>query len=284
MIKALVLAITVLFSHESVAKTEVLGFQGNNLISDSRRQCLRSEHLIRIVPVFSKLVLYKGDKPKGCHCTSLLGWTNRLANQMSGPPFFVDDGFTRENDLSLSQGIACPPQHFGNGSFMVKLNTFPNPHIKADLCGRGLPEVFNQYLREEHEHLAAILHSDQLKLSKVFNGKCQPWPLVVSHDLVGSPHFGKGGVDHDDRDYPQNQSSGGGPSHDLREEGHFLLRIKVLIGAIMVAGGFYLLMNTVPKGYALKRKTFAINTILGVLYVVLGALFSSYSLFSLLGG
>lgn len=114
--------------------------------------------------------------------------------------------------------------------------------------------------------------------------KLNPRSAFLSHNLVGAAHLSQGRIDNDDRHGSKDQTATGSPSHNLSEEGHLLLRIKVFIGAIMVAGGFYLLMNTVPKGFTMKRKTFAINAIFGVLYVTLGALFGLYSLFGLIGG
>ncbi|WP_390911317.1 hypothetical protein [Pseudosulfitobacter sp. SM2401] len=114
--------------------------------------------------------------------------------------------------------------------------------------------------------------------------KYQPRPLLFAHNLVGPSHLTKGRENYEDGDSTKGQANNSRGTHDLREKGHLLLSIKVLVGAIMVAGGLYLLMNTVPHGYRLKTKTFLINTVLGILYVVLGALFASYSLFSLIGG
>jgi len=56
------------------------------------------------------------------------------------------------------------------------------------------------------------------------------------------------------------------------------LGIEVIIGTIMVAGGFYLLLYAVPKGLAIECETLFINTVIGILYVGLSALFATYAL------
>lgn len=78
---------------------------------------------------------------------------------------------------------------------------------------------------------------------------------------------------------PRIKASYSGVAHYLSESGHFLLGIKVLIGAGMIAGGFYFLFNTVPHGYRLKDQTFFVNTIIGILYVLLGSILVANSLF-----
>lgn len=86
-------------------------------------------------------------------------------------------------------------------------------------------------------------------------------------------------VNQDDRPSAQKNSDHGGEPHDFSKESHGLLSIKVLLGAFMVVGGFYLLLNTIPKGYTIQRETFLINTIFGILYMVVGSLFAAYAMF-----
>lgn len=136
------------------------------------------------------------------------------------------------------------------------------------------------------------LHTRPQDYAVIYDKKIMEWTHIdlkpsspfVAHDLVGAPHLAKRSINYDYGYGPKDQARTGGPSHQFSEEGHLLLRIKVLIGAVMVAGGFYLLMNTVPHGYRLKRQAFIVNTIFGVLNVLLGALFGLYSLFGLIGG
>jgi hypothetical protein len=127
----------------------------------------------------------------------------------------------------------------------------------------------------------AAVHSAQDSEGSAVN--YQPRPLFFAHYSVGVAHLSQGGENKHNRSETEGKPGNSGSSHNLSKKSHLLLSIKVLIDSVMVAGRFYLLMNTVPHGYRLKTETFFINTILGVLYMVLGALFAAYSLFGLLG-
>ena len=144
----------------------------------------------------------------------------------------------------------------------------------------------------------AVWHVDELTRRTGCN--VQPRPSLVAHDLVSflrsfdgiegranlsapnlrlvGGHFlssSEGEEDKNNRPASDNESDDRSPAHDFSKKSHLLLSTKVLIGAIMVAGGYYLLINTVPHGYRLKREAFLINAIFGILYVVFGALFVS---------
>ncbi len=110
-------------------------------------------------------------------------------------------------------------------------------------------------------------------ISSRFNLRGSNFRLVSGHLLSGS----EGEKNENNRPATHDKSNYRSPAHHFGEKGHLLLSIKV-------AGGFYLLMNTVPHGYRIKRQTFIVNTILGILYMCLRALFGSYYLFGLLGG
>ena len=121
------------------------------------------------------------------------------------------------------------------------------------------------------------------EITVLFNFKREPRSLFIAHDLVRATHFSQRGYDDAYGNSAQNKPNNGSISHYLGEGRHLLLCLKVLLGAGMIAGGFYLLMNTVPKGYKLKTETFLINTILGIFYVLLGSLFAVHSFFGLVG-
>lgn len=110
--------------------------------------------------------------------------------------------------------------------------------------------------------------------------------LVAAHSSCLRSHFAgfrKRHIDQSDGANAKDNPEQRGRTHYLGEESHSLLRIKILIGAIMVMGGLYFLLNTASKGLTIKPETHLINAILSILCITLGCFFASYSMFSLVG-
>ena len=88
----------------------------------------------------------------------------------------------------------------------------------------------------------------------------------------------QGGENQYDRANRKNYTYNSGLPHDAGEERHLLLSIQVLLGALMIASGFYLLMNTVPQGWKLEAEAFFGNVLLGKALMILGGLLCANAL------
>ncbi len=98
----------------------------------------------------------------------------------------------------------------------------------------------------------------------------------------GVARFGKGSPDEIDPKAGKPDASKAGDSHNLRPEGHSLLRVKIAFGSAMVVSGYYLYGYAFKKGRRVSVEAGLPYAILGVFNVIFGALIAAHAYFSLL--
>lgn len=113
-------------------------------------------------------------------------------------------------------------------------------------------------------------------------------PLLVAHDLVSSVCSGdsiplslKSSPNKIEATPSKNRTSDTRKSHSLGPQSHRHLRIKIALSTAMILSGFYFIMYAFNEGRSISLNAGLINTIFGVLNVMLGILLAAHSFFSL---
>ncbi len=133
--------------------------------------------------------------------------------------------------------------------------------LHLHIFGDSFSNIFNG------KHDFCFLTNFKILNANIFNdniGSCLTLP-DGSSDVRRNPRFRKGQVNQNHRPQTEEHTNNSSSAHNFRKKRHSLLSIKVLLGATMVASGFYLLMNAIPKSDALQRETVFINSIFGIL-------------------
>lgn len=127
-----------------------------------------------------------------------------------------------------------------------------------------------------------------VKMTPYLSLQGNPRPLLVTHDLVcgvGSfncvtchPNRSPNQIETSTRD---NLACNAGKGHDLGPKSHRHQRIEIALGAGMILRGVYFILYAFRKGRAIRISAGRIDTVFGVLNVMLGNLLAAYAFFSL---
>ncbi len=254
------------------------------------------------------------------HRASLGSIANRLPlpnGEISGPVSFSQSIFGEHPEMLFDADISDPnvvlyhPSCWGKFCGVTSFRKIPVHRISADANvksrnGAGVADFYRyrctkaSIIFSQIYTLSALLDEPstaQLSdVSDFWRLNNQPRTLPASHQgvrfvssfggLNGGVNPSLGGsessVDQPNGEGAKDETKDPGSRHPEREDRHLLLRLQILFGACVFAGGLYLKANAIYKIRTMEAKTFAFDTGFGIALVIAGGLLASYSSLALL--